>query len=139
MHNSERLIRKLVGMALPAVVATAAVVVAIPTSAVASGGSAADWMYDGRFGVMQHYLAEGCPAGCSLSDYPDNMPTVEEWNDRVNHYDVDGVAQQLKSGAQAGCRSQSARTPATSARRTPPTTMWCRPWRIVRLGCRSGT
>ncbi|GAA1168742.1 RICIN domain-containing protein [Streptomyces rhizosphaericus] len=98
MHNSERLIRKLVGMALPAVVATAAVVVAIPTSAVASGGSAADWMYDGRFGVMQHYLAEGCPAGCSLSDYPDNMPTVEEWNDRVNHYDVDGVAQQLKSG-----------------------------------------
>ncbi len=45
---------------------------------------------------MEHYLAEGCP-NCSLSDYPDHMPTVEQWNDRVNHYDVDGVVQQLKS------------------------------------------
>ncbi|GAA0928919.1 MULTISPECIES: ricin-type beta-trefoil lectin domain protein [Streptomyces violaceusniger group] len=71
---------------------------AVPAGhAQAAGGSATDWMNQGKFGVMEHYLAEGCPAGCDLSDYPDNMPTVAQWNDRVNHYDVDGVVKQLKS------------------------------------------
>ncbi|GAB3976413.1 hypothetical protein GCM10029978_063230 [Actinoallomurus acanthiterrae] len=72
--------------------------VSVPAaSAQAAGGSATDWMSQGKFGVMTHYLAEGCPAGCALSDYPNNMPTVEQWNARVDKYDVAGVVQQLKS------------------------------------------
>ncbi|WP_309115205.1 discoidin domain-containing protein [Saccharothrix sp.] len=68
-----------------------------PTApAQAAGGPATDWM-TGRFGVMMHYLAEGCPAGCNLSDYPNSMPTVEQWNARVDNFDVAGVVQQVKS------------------------------------------
>lgn len=67
------------------------------TQSQAAGGSATDWMHDGKFGVMEHYLAEGAPPGAVKSDYPNNMPSVAQWNDRVNNYDVDGVVNQLKS------------------------------------------
>ncbi|GAA1169177.1 ricin-type beta-trefoil lectin domain protein [Streptomyces rhizosphaericus] len=97
MHNSGSFLRKLIGLSLSAVVATVTAVVVAPTPVAAAGGSVTDWMHDGRFGVMEHYLAEGCPPGCDVSDYPNNMPTVEAWNDRVNHYDIEGVVQQLKS------------------------------------------
>ncbi|MFI6324786.1 ricin-type beta-trefoil lectin domain protein [Nonomuraea sp. NPDC050556] len=76
-------------------------------AAAASGGSATDWLYHRKWGVMQHYLGEGCPPGCPTGSweqhsdglwYPGpNWPTAAEWNDRVNNYDVQGVINQLKS------------------------------------------
>src|SRR5437879_2546943 len=48
------------------------------------------WMQQARFGVMTHYLADwrarvdGEPA------------SVEHWNELVDHFDVEGLADQLK-------------------------------------------
>jgi hypothetical protein len=53
----------------------------------------AAWMKDARWGVMTHYLAdwiaaaEGQGRGRTLS--------VAEWNDLIDHFDVDGLASQL--------------------------------------------
>ncbi|KAJ6436877.1 ricin-type beta-trefoil lectin domain protein [Purpureocillium lavendulum] len=70
---------------------------AIPAvQARAVGGPATDWMHNAKFGVMQHWLAEGCP-GRDGSCSGDPAPTVSSWNSRVNNYDVDGVVSQLKS------------------------------------------
>ncbi|WP_223863506.1 hypothetical protein [Streptomyces sp. 5-10] len=70
----------------------------------AIGGSATDCMSQGKFGVMTHYLAENCPLSsdgpysCPTSAYNTGIfPTIDQWNTRVNNYDVNGVVQQLKS------------------------------------------
>jgi hypothetical protein len=53
----------------------------------------AAWMQEARWGVMTHYLADWIASaegrGRSLS--------VEEWNDLVDHFDVDALADQLQS------------------------------------------
>ncbi|OAQ58198.1 alpha-L-fucosidase domain-containing protein [Pochonia chlamydosporia 170] len=51
---------------------------AIPaTPARAVGGAATDWMHNAKFGVMQHWLAEGCPG--SDGSCGDPAPTVSSW------------------------------------------------------------
>ncbi|MEV6013287.1 alpha-L-fucosidase [Streptomyces sp. NPDC051976] len=75
-------------------------VTSLTSPAGAVGGSATDWMSQGKFGVMTHYLAEGAPPGDPGSVYTDDwstMPSPDVWNTRVNNYDVQGVVQQLKS------------------------------------------
>ncbi|MFF7995850.1 ricin-type beta-trefoil lectin domain protein [Kitasatospora xanthocidica] len=80
------------GLALAAVPPAQAQTQLVPASQPV-GGQATDWLRDAKFGVMQHWLGEGCPGGgCG-----DPAPTAENWNTRVNAYDVDGVVAQLKS------------------------------------------
>ncbi len=83
----------------------------------AIGGSATDWMSQGKFGVMTHYLAENCPLSsdgpysCPTSAYNTGIfPTIDQWNTRVNNYDVNGVVQQLKSVGSAECGCWCVRT-----------------------------
>ncbi len=58
---------------------------------VAAAQDRAAWMKDARWGVMTHFLADwrarvdGEPA------------SVEHWNDLIDHFDVDGLAEQLHS------------------------------------------
>lgn len=80
-----------------AVLALGIAALSIPAAAPAqaAGGSATDWMSQGKFGVMEHYLAEGC-AMCGGFDIG-NVPSVDQWNARVNNYDVAGVVQQLQA------------------------------------------
>ncbi|NUW35618.1 ricin-type beta-trefoil lectin domain protein [Nonomuraea sp. SMC257] len=73
-------------------------VVTHPAPAAAAGGHATDWMNQRKWGVMTHYLAEGCPPGCRYGSYATGQwPTVTEWNHRVDNYDIAGVVNQLKS------------------------------------------
>jgi hypothetical protein len=51
----------------------------------------AAWMKDARWGVMTHYLADW------KAREMDEPMTVEKWNDMVDHFDVEGLADQLKS------------------------------------------
>jgi hypothetical protein len=49
------------------------------------------WMRDAHWGVMTHYLADWRARA-------DHEPaSVEHWNDLIDHFDVNGVADQLKS------------------------------------------
>jgi len=51
----------------------------------------AAWMRETRWGVMTHYLAD-------WRERVDHEPrSVGHWNDLIEHFDVDGVAGQLKS------------------------------------------
>ncbi len=51
----------------------------------------AAWMRAARWGVMTHYLADWRARA-------DKEPaSVEHWNDLIDHFDVEGVADQLKS------------------------------------------
>jgi hypothetical protein len=63
----------------------------VAAQARAAGSSATDWMSQGKFGVMEHYLAEPEPmaGGFDIG----NVPTIDQWNARVNNYDVAGVVQ----------------------------------------------
>jgi alpha-L-fucosidase len=51
----------------------------------------AAWMKEAHWGVMTHYLADW-----KSREMKEQM-TVEKWNDMVNHFDVEGLAEQLKS------------------------------------------
>ena len=57
--------------------------------------SAADdraaWMREARFGVMTHYLADWIARGSG------EPMTIERWNTLVDRFDVEGLADQLKS------------------------------------------
>lgn len=49
------------------------------------------WMREARWGVMTHYLAD-------WRERTDKEPrSIEHWNDLIDHFDVEGVADQLKS------------------------------------------
>jgi hypothetical protein len=52
---------------------------------------AASWMRKARWGVMTHYLADWI-----AKDTGEEM-TVARWNDLVAHFDVEGLAEQIKS------------------------------------------
>lgn len=49
------------------------------------------WMADAQWGVMTHYLADW-----KARENAQPM-TVEKWNDMIDHFDVDALAQQLQS------------------------------------------
>jgi alpha-L-fucosidase len=68
------------------------VVISLGGSAVAADGpNRAAWMQDARWGVMTHYLAD-------LKAREMNEPiSVEKWNEMIDHFDVEGLAKQLKS------------------------------------------
>src|SRR5262249_22758006 len=51
----------------------------------------AAWMPEARWGVMTHFLAD-------WRAQADHEPaSVEHWNDLINHFDVEGLADQLQS------------------------------------------
>ncbi|MDH4238279.1 MAG: alpha-L-fucosidase [Phycisphaerae bacterium] len=51
----------------------------------------AAWMTEARWGVMTHYLADW-----KALEMKERM-TVEKWNEMVGHFDVEALAEQLKS------------------------------------------
>jgi CubicO group peptidase (beta-lactamase class C family) len=56
-----------------------------------SGSHRAAWMREARWGVMTHYLADW-----KAREMGEPM-TVEKWNGMVDHFDVEGLAEQVKS------------------------------------------
>src|SRR6516165_11039595 len=57
----------------------------------ASAQDRAAWMHDAHFGVMTHYLADW------ISQTTNQPMTTERWNSLVDHFDVQRMAEQLKS------------------------------------------
>jgi hypothetical protein len=51
----------------------------------------AAWMQEARWGVMTHYLADW-----KAHEAKEEM-TIEKWNEMIDHFDVEGLAEQLKS------------------------------------------
>jgi alpha-L-fucosidase len=49
------------------------------------------WMKDAKWGVMTHYLADW------IAQVYNEQMTVERWNELVDHFDVEGLADQIKS------------------------------------------
>jgi len=49
------------------------------------------WMKQARFGIMVHYLADWR----SRTDSINTTPAI--WNDMINHFDAEGLAEQVKS------------------------------------------
>jgi hypothetical protein len=52
------------------------------------------WMKDARWGVMNHYLADWI---ARRENFNGGKMTVARWNDLINHFDVEGLAQQVAS------------------------------------------
>lgn len=66
---------------------------AVPAAGTAANGrpGRASWMGNAGFGVMTHYLAD-------WRARTDQVPmSVENWNELVDHFDVDGLAAQVAS------------------------------------------
>ena len=57
----------------------------VAASSAAAQPSRTEWFRQARWGVFMHYLTEGGPV------------TVEEWNRRIDNFDVEGLASQLES------------------------------------------
>ena len=55
------------------------------------GADRAAWMREARWGVMNHFLADW------IAHAGGETMTVEKWNDLVDHFDVDALADQLAS------------------------------------------
>ncbi len=51
----------------------------------------AAWMREARWGVMNHYLADW------IARRERVRMSVEEWNDLIDHFDVEGLAKQIES------------------------------------------
>ena len=72
-----------------------ALLLCISWSLLALASDRGEWMKDARFGVMNHYLADWIARGDkSRAGRPFS---VDEWNDLVDHFDADGLAEQLHS------------------------------------------
>lgn len=50
----------------------------------------AEWLYQARWGVFSHYLADSAGDGRHAS-----LITPEHWNQEIDNFDVEGLAQQL--------------------------------------------
>lgn len=61
------------------------------SSVLAGAQNRAAWMQTAKFGVMTHYLPDWLRQTEKLSI------DVKKWNDLVDHFDVDGLADQVKS------------------------------------------
>ena len=90
-----KLFRSILARTAALALGLAALSIPVAAPAQAAGGSATDWMSQGKFGVMEHYLAEPGPmaGGFDIG----NVPAINQWNARVDSYDVAGMVQQLKS------------------------------------------
>src|SRR3954454_10604450 len=53
----------------------------------------AAWMLTARWGVMTHYLADWI----ARREHPGQRMTVDEWNNLVDHFNVDALADQIQS------------------------------------------
>jgi len=73
----------------PCQVATIAAIIFCMAGAAASAQDRAAWMQHARWGVMTHYLADWI-----ARDTRQNM-SVEKWNGLVDHFNVQGLAEQL--------------------------------------------
>ena len=51
----------------------------------------AAWMKEARWGVMTHYLADW------RAKVDNEKMSVENWNEMIDHFDVEGLAEQIKS------------------------------------------
>ncbi len=63
----------------------------VTTNAPSAASPRAAWMQEARWGVMTHYLADWKAREMKVP------MTVEEWNEMIDHFDVQGLAEQLKS------------------------------------------
>ena len=52
----------------------------------------AAWLKNARFGVMNHYLEDWI---ARRENMPGGLMTVEQWNDLVDHFDVEALARQI--------------------------------------------
>ena len=109
---------------------------------VGQAGDRAAWMARARWGVMTHYLADW-----KAREMKEPM-TVEKWNEMVDHFDVEGLAEQLQSVGAGYYTITIVRTPATiwlptrrmivssaSSRANAPAGIL---WRICTRPCTSG-
>jgi alpha-L-fucosidase len=72
----------------------ALLLVAVLLTPAASGSEERSaWMKEARWGVMTHYLADWI----ARQDGRSQPLTVEEWNELIDHFDVEGLADQLKA------------------------------------------
>src|SRR5437764_667222 len=53
----------------------------------------AAWMLTARLGVMTHYLGDWI----ARRDHPNQKMTVDEWNDLIDHFNVEALADQIHS------------------------------------------
>ena len=51
----------------------------------------ATWLREARFGVMTHYLADW------IARRENERPSVERWNELVDNFQVEALAEQLES------------------------------------------
>src|SRR5690349_3736390 len=65
--------------------------VSAQTNSAPTNSNRADWMREARFGVMMHFLHDWI-----MQDQPDAM-TPENWNQLIDGFDVETLAQQLES------------------------------------------
>ncbi|HOK95821.1 MAG TPA: alpha-L-fucosidase [Anaerohalosphaeraceae bacterium] len=69
----------------------AGLVLILMTAGVGHAEHRASWMQKAKWGVMNHYLADWIAK-------TDNIPmSVERWNQLVDNFDVEGLAEQVKS------------------------------------------
>ena len=74
-----------------------------------------DWFLNARWGVFVHYLADFA----SNSQVP--SIDVEDWNARIDGFDVKGLADQLEEIGAGYFFITLGRTPDSTCRRMPPT------------------
>lgn len=67
------------------------IIISITFSLNAQVNHRAKWLKEAKWGVMCHYLADW-----KSHEYNEEM-TVEKWNEMINNFDVEGLANQLKS------------------------------------------
>src|SRR6266480_3142230 len=53
----------------------------------------AAWLKDARFGVMNHFLQDWI---ARRENMPGGRMSVEQWNDLVDHFDVEAHARQIE-------------------------------------------
>ncbi len=69
--------------------------VLLSVAAAVHGQGRASWMKQAGFGVMTHYLADWRARTDGLT------MSVDQWNELVDHFDVEGLAEQLSQWARA--------------------------------------
>jgi len=52
--------------------------------------SSANWLKDARWGAFAHFIAT------PSSSISDPIPSIEQWNARVDDFETEGLAQQLE-------------------------------------------